>query len=200
MSRRLRPDELELWQVVARTADRLPSKLTAPQTIENTPASVSPKPKKPGKKTEPLPSFSIGSKGLAPSATRDRMPTLSERLRAAPVQMDSKSYRSMQRGKLKPEGRIDLHGMTLSQAHPALVSFILSAQRSGKRLVLVITGKGGKRADPSDIAPQNMGALKRQVPLWLGQAPVNHIVMQVSEAHLRHGGTGAYYVYLRRTR
>jgi DNA-nicking Smr family endonuclease len=121
MSRRLRPDELELWQVVARTADRLPSKLAAPQTIENTPASVSPKPKKSAKKMDPLPSFSIGSKAAAPGATRDTLPTFADRLRAAPVQMDSKSYRSMQRGKLKPEGRIDLHGMTLSQAHPALI-------------------------------------------------------------------------------
>jgi len=104
------------------------------------------------------------------------------------------------RGKLKPEGRIDLHGMTVAQAHPALTSFVMSAHSSGKRLVLVITGKGGKRQDDWAIAPQRMGALKRQVPHWLTQAPMSQVVMQVTEAHIRHGGTGAYYVYLRRTR
>lgn len=131
---------------------------------------------------------------------RDVMPALPERLRAAPVKMDAKSYKVMQRGKIKPEGRIDLHGMTVAEAHPALISFILSAQSAGKRLVLVITGKGGKRDEPGAIAPQRMGALKRQVPHWLTMAPCNGCVLQVTEAHIRHGGAGAYYVYLRRTR
>jgi DNA-nicking Smr family endonuclease len=76
----------------------------------------------------------------------------------------------------------------------------MSAQSSGKRLVLVITGKGGKREELGAIAPQRMGALKRQVPLWLTMAPVSTAVLQVTESHIRHGGAGAYYVYLRRAR
>jgi DNA-nicking Smr family endonuclease len=36
------------------------------------------------------------------------------------------------------------------------------------------------------------------VPLWLHMAPLGPAVLQVVEAHLKHGGGGAYYVYLRK--
>lgn len=191
--RRLKPDELELWQAVARTATpHLQPKKIAP---EAKPAPKTAKVSRP----KPVPTFRIGS-AVKHGEFRDTAPSLTDHLNAAPVQMDAKSFKHMRRGKLKPEGRIDLHGMTVAEAHPALNSFILSSYAAGKRLVLVITGKGGRRVEEGAIAPQRMGALKRQVPHWLTQAPCNQVVMQVTEAHIRHGGTGAYYVYLRRTR
>lgn len=192
--RRLKPEELDLWNQVARTAERL-----AP--TKQDPAQDAPKPKT-GKRAaqNPIQPFTLGALPTSTREVHDVLPSLSEGLRAAPVKMDSKSYKTMQRGKLKPEARIDLHGMTVAQAHPALISFILSAQASGKRLVLVITGKGGKREELGAIAPQRMGALKRQVPIWLTMAPVSSCVLQVTESHIRHGGAGAYYVYLRRLR
>jgi DNA-nicking Smr family endonuclease len=112
--------------------------------------------------------------------------------------MDAKTHGKMTRGKLQPEARIDLHGMTLSEAHPELIRFILGAQAAGLRLVLVITGKGKRRDDDGPI-PQRTGALRHQVPGWLRLPPLGAAVLQVTEAHQRHGGSGAYYVYLRRT-
>jgi len=192
--RRVKPDELDLWNQVARTTERL----TPPKRSIIVDAPLQEKP--PKRKAKSIAPFKLGALPTATREMRDVLPALSERLRAAPVQMDAKSYKTMQLGKLKPEGRIDLHGMTVAQAHPALISFIMSAQSSGKRLVLVITGKGGKREELGAIAPQRMGALKRQVPLWLTMAPVSTAVLQVTESHIRHGGAGAYYVYLRRAR
>jgi len=119
--RRLRPDELELWDQVARTAERLAPVKRDP--IVDVPAQKKPKKKKPD--PEPIQAFKLGAIPTATREMRDVLPALGERLRAAPVKMDSKSYKTMQRGKLKPEGRIDLHGMTVAQAHPALISFIL---------------------------------------------------------------------------
>ena len=89
------------------------------------------------------------------------------------------------------------HSMTVAEAHPALISFILSAQANGLRLVLVITGKGKDRDDGGPI-PTRYGVLRHQVPQWLHLAPCRQAVMQVTPAHQRHGGHGAYYVYLRR--
>ncbi|MEN8837177.1 MAG: Smr/MutS family protein [Celeribacter marinus] len=124
---------------------------------------------------------------------------MSQRLAHAPVEMDRKKFGKMKRGKLKPEARLDLHGMTLAHAHPALQGFILSSAAAGRRLVLVITGKGKDRDDGGPI-PIRRGVLKNQVPHWLHQAPLRSVVMQINEAHLTHGGSGAYYVYLRRNR
>jgi DNA-nicking Smr family endonuclease len=128
---------------------------------------------------------------------RDLAPGPAEVLGRAPLQMDAKTHGKMTRGKLQPEARIDLHGMTLAEAHPELIRFILMAHAQGLRLVLVITGKGKRRDDGGPI-PQRVGALRHQVPAWLHLAPLGPAVLQVTEAHQRHGGSGAYYVYLRR--
>ncbi len=192
--RRVKPDELDLWNQVASTTERLAPPRRS--LIVDTPLQEAPK----KREAKPIAPFTLGALPTSTREMRDVLPALSERLRTAPVKMDAKSYKTMQRGKLKPEGRIDLHGMTVAQAHPALISFIMTAQANGKRLVLVITGKGGKREEMGAIAPQRMGALKRQVPIWLTMAPVASAVLQVTESHIKHGGSGAYYVYLRRAR
>ena len=108
-------------------------------------------------------------------------------------------FAKMTKGKMHPEGRLDLHGMTLDRAHGALSRFIISSHGSGRRLVLVITGKGKHRDSPGPI-PVHQGVLRHQVPEWLRLAPLNSVVLQVTQAHISHGGGGAYYVYLRRSR
>lgn len=113
--------------------------------------------------------------------------------------MDAKAFARMSRGKLSPESRIDLHGMTLAEARPELVRFVLNAQSAGLRLVLVITGKGRPSEDYGPM-PQRQGALRHQLPVWLSQAPLRQAVLQFAEAHQKHGGSGAFYVYLRRAR
>ncbi|MBV1866421.1 MAG: Smr/MutS family protein [Marinosulfonomonas sp.] len=193
MSRRkprgLRPDEEEIWDRVRRTA--VPMHVGKKMAIRD--AIESPKPKvKPRVAHPSIAHFQIGQAATAirPPVTAASQP---------PVQMDHKSFGRMKKGKLSPEGRIDLHGMTLAQAHPAVTRFILDAHASGKRLVLVITGKG-KRRDGKDSHIVRPGVLKHQLPHWLHSAPLKSVILQVSEAHLRHGGSGAYYVYLRRSR
>lgn len=191
MSRRkLRPEEKELWQKVAHSATPLPQALR--RAAEPAKPTVR---RKAEPETMDLPkAFGIGTKVNTNGPSVSKPQTASH---TKPV-MDTKTYGKMRRGKLVPEGRIDLHGMTLDQAHPALTRFILTSYSRGFRLVLVITGKG-QRDDPHDPMPRQRGVLKRQVPMWLRMAPLNTAVLDVSEAHIRHGGGGAYYVYLRRT-
>ena len=122
-----------------------------------------------------------------------------QRLSQSPLRMDHKTHKRMTQGKLRPEARLDLHGMTMDQAHPALMRFILRAHENGKRMVLVITGKGKSRDEGGPI-PVRRGVLRHNVPQWLSTPPLAAVVLQVTEAHLKHGGGGAYYVYLRRQR
>lgn len=191
--RHLSAEEKALWDVVAKRAEPL-----------DKPAAtlVRPKPRKPDpqapKIPRALPSFKVGQ-AVNHSRDHDLLPSLGQQLNSAPVQMDQKAFGRLRRGKLKPEARIDLHGMTMAQAHPALTGFILRSASAGHRLVLVITGKGKDRDDDSPI-PTRHGVLRHQVPQWLSMAPLGGLVLQVSTAHIRHGGGGAYYVYLRRSR
>ncbi|WP_128255070.1 Smr/MutS family protein [Falsirhodobacter deserti] len=188
--RTLRPEEEELWQAVARTAHAMhPARRNpAPQQPEQPPGAQ--KADRP-----PLPDFAIGTKTAG--RPHDIAPTLREQIAAHPLKMDARQFARMSRGKLSPEARIDLHGMTLAEAHPELVHFILDSHRRGMRLVLVITGKGKVRDEGGPI-PTRTGVLRHQVPQWLRLPPLGPLVQQVAEAHLKHGGMGAYYVYLRR--
>ncbi|CUH65006.1 Smr domain protein [Thalassovita gelatinovora] len=189
--RRLRPEEIELWKKVAETADRMHSD----------PARPEPKPKPKPKKSahRRLPDFQIGTRSAPSLAQTDLSPTISEQLDKTPLRMDRNTFGKMRRGKMLPEGRIDLHGMTMDKAHPALNGFIMRSHAQGKRLVLVITGKG-KHRDEGGPIPVRFGVLKHNVPQWLSMPPLSTVVLQVTEAHQSHGGGGAYYVYLRRNR
>ena len=193
--RTLRPEEEALWQAVAKTTVPMHPKSAAKpehQPVDNLPPKIHVEQPRP----PVIPRFALGQNSHA-SRDHDLLPGLSERLAAEPLRMDAKAFGKMSLGKLSPEARIDLHGMTLAEAHPELTRFILNAHSAGLRLVLVITGKGKRREDTGPI-PQRMGALRHQVPHWLHLPPLGPAVLQVSEAHLKHGGGGAYYVYLRR--
>ena len=190
--RSLTAEDHDLWHAVARTARPLHG--PPPRPPEADPlndASVILHHTRPR-----LSPFALGEKVRSPER-RDLAPSLPELLGQAPLQMDAKTHGKMTRGKLQPEARLDLHGLTLAEAHPELIGFILSSQSQGLRLVLVITGKGKRREDSGPI-PQRTGALRHQVPQWLRLPPLGAAVLQVTEAHVRHGGSGAYYVYLRK--
>ena len=59
--------------------------------------------------------------------------------------------------------------------------------------MLVITGKGGR-------GQAERGVLRRQVPHWLALPEFRDLVIGFEDAHIAHGGEGALYVRLRRTR
>ena len=98
------------------------------------------------------------------------------------------------RGKETIDGRLDLHGLTQSEAHATLLRFLRAASARGARLVLVITGKGARASDGE------RGVLKRQVPHWLALPEFRALVVGFEDAHIAHGGEGALYVRVRRAR
>ncbi|SFS19810.1 Smr/MutS family protein [Yoonia litorea] len=194
--RHLSKEERDLWdRVAARTT---PLREGSSEKSEPTAPPQRAKARRGDDPSGPMPDFRVGQK-VRHARDHDLLKPISDRLSKAPVNMDAKSFGKMKRGKLKPEARIDLHGMTMSEAHPELTAFILGSQALGRRLVLVITGKGKERDDGGPI-PTRQGVLRHQVPQWLALPPLAQAILQVTPAHLRHGGHGAYYVYLRRNR
>ena len=185
--RGLSPEEQALWSKVTETA--VPIKATQTLFVDVPLPGVQPQVPKPNPR--PIPQFKIGQKA---KPTHTAMPE-----RPNPVAMDKKAFTKMKRGKMSPDAKIDLHGMTQDQAQPALINKILNAHATGKRLVLVVTGKGKPRDDGGPI-PVRTGVLKHNVPLWLNQAPLKQIILQTNQASQAHGGSGALYVYLRRQR
>ena len=199
MPRRIANDDQDLWDAVARTARplnaRARKKAALPSAI---PEPVAPHARAvvPAAAIRP---FRIGATAPAAASGIDLAPSLAERFARAPTRLDGHAAARLRRGKSVPEARIDLHGLTLAQAHPALVSFLREAHAAGLRLVLVITGKGREGEDDGPI-PVPRGVLRHQLPRWLALPPLDRIVLEVMPSHARHGGGGAWYVCLRRAR
>ncbi|MCK8484404.1 Smr/MutS family protein [Aliiroseovarius sp. S2029] len=192
--RHLSAEDKALWKKVADSTDRL----HPVRPLADLPA-MNPAPPKKRQPKARQPAFQLGQNAKPNALPHDLSPSLSNSVASQPVSMDRKTFGKMKKGRLSPESRIDLHGMTIAQAHPVLNRFILDAAAADRRLVLVITGKGKHRDDGGPI-PVRHGVLRHQVPHWLNSMPLKQHVLQISEAHLKHGGQGAYYVYLRRRR
>jgi DNA-nicking Smr family endonuclease len=117
--------------------------------------------------------------------------------------LDKRSALRLQRGKREIDGRIDLHGMTQTEARSALTAFVVNGHRLGWRCLLVITGKGGRLAQEHKMfwdggEVREIGVLRRMVPSWLKDEPLRGSVLAYSQAQPKDGGLGALYVLLKR--
>ncbi|MEC9432881.1 MAG: Smr/MutS family protein [Pseudomonadota bacterium] len=214
--RGLSAQDLELWGRVVADAAPLPrgglrSGVALPASPE------------PGDKREPLaglappepePETPASSPPPARPAPRILRPTGTSRAPAAPAPLrplidgfdpaaglDRNTARKLSRGLRRPDARLDLHGMTAERAHRALIRFILAERKAGARMVLIVTGKGGRRpVDDAPFMPDRVGVLKHAVPHWLATHPLEGTVVGVYPAHQSHGGAGALYVYLKKPR
>jgi DNA-nicking Smr family endonuclease len=111
--------------------------------------------------------------------------------------LSRRAKRNVARGKHEIDARLDLHGLTQSEAHHALLRFLRTASARDARLVLVITGKGKAGSQEEG---RERGVLRRQVPQWLSLPEFRDYVVGFEDAHIAHGGEGALYVRVRRAR
>jgi DNA-nicking Smr family endonuclease len=177
-SRPLSEEERALWESVARQAKPLRKKQRAAKAE---------RPSAPKLATPPKP---------LPSAKISRTPRLEQPPAAPPLARLGRRERSqLSRGRKEIEARLDLHGMTQTRAHRALSGFLQRAHREGLSFVLVITGKGRATGPESE-----RGVLRRQVPQWLSLPEFRSLVVGFEEAHIGHGGEGALYVRIRRSK
>ena len=105
--------------------------------------------------------------------------------------VDGNTRKKLRGGDLEPAARLDLHGLTQEAAHKALLTFLRGSHKRGARLTLVITGKGNPHKEGG-------GVLKQMVPRLLHQPEFTALIAGIEPAHIRHGGAGALYIYLRK--
>jgi DNA-nicking Smr family endonuclease len=113
--------------------------------------------------------------------------------------LDGNTKERLKRGGVRPQASMDLHGMTQEAAHRALLLFLQRSRKSGVRLTLVVTGKGNpKNEDDAGWMMRSHGVLKEMVPRWLNEPEFAALIAGATQAHVRHGGAGALYIYLRK--
>ncbi len=96
-------------------------------------------------------------------------------------------FKLINKGKVKPDGVLDLHGHRLKDAKIALHNYIANAYEENVRNILIITGKG----------QSNAGVLKKEVPLWLNDKILTNVIVNYKIAPRNFGGEGALLVRIK---
>ena len=174
--RGLTPEESRAWARVAKTIKPIGPAQDSLEDFERALEAGEPvSPNRPRKSS---------ASGLIAAAGR-ATETPKQSARAA----DRKGEKRVRRGRLELAGKIDLHGHTQASAEAMLHTFLKRSRAEGARCVLVITGKGRG----------GEGVLHRNFLDWVQGPEASHLVSGYSEAHARHGGSGAFYLFLRRS-
>ncbi|VFR46806.1 ortholog of Bordetella pertussis (BX470248) BP2475 [plant metagenome] len=97
------------------------------------------------------------------------------------------TLRQLRRGAWGVQAELDLHGMTVEQARPALATFLKASVEAGARCVRVIHGQGHHSSGPQAV-------LRDKVTRWLVQ---HAIVLAFAQGKEADGGAGAVRVLLK---
>ena len=114
-------------------------------------------------------------------------PEIAPAPKGLPQSLDRNQDKKTRRGRVVIDVKIDLHDMTQAQAKPALLKAIIRASNRNHKCVLVITGKGIR----------GEGVLRRNFIGWIGSPEVRPLIATYAQAHIKHGGSGAWYVFLK---
>ncbi len=184
--RRLTPDEAALWQRVRSSVRPIERRIVADASMADL-LAVDLKPAKRVKGRVPAP---LTTPAPAPTATQTQASRSANTL-------DGGWDKRLSRGSIVPDRTVDLHGYSLAMAHAVLEAEIGDAVSCGDRVILLVTGKP-PRADSE--RPHARGAIRASIADWLAGSRHASRIAAVRAAHPRHGGAGALYVILRRSR
>ena len=187
-------EELELWAHVTRHDEPL----ARDRPVLNGDGSAAKEETKPtatapAATTSPSAPEAASAKSVIPARSRPDLPP------HAPF--DPRLSKRIARGRHPIDARLDLHGLRQQDAYVILRRFLARCQADGLRHVLVITGKGGGTDDVADRdfwRTDERGILRRLVPHWLSEPSFRLHVVSFTELALKHGGSGALYVTIRK--
>ena len=97
---------------------------------------------------------------------------------------------------------IDLHGYTLDEANKTIEDFINKAFSEKINKLIIVTGKGLHSENEKDpYVSKDLGILKYSVPEFItSNASLMNMINEITDAKIQDGGTGAFYIYLKKNK
>ena len=111
----------------------------------------------------------------------------------------NKDYKPQANNPLKVKS-IDLHGYTLEQANIAIEKFILKSFEKKVSKLIVVTGKGiHSDVEKDPYVSKDLSILKYSVPEFIhNNQNLMKLINDIQDASIEDGGSGAFYIYLRK--
>ena len=103
---------------------------------------------------------------------------------------------------IKKTRSLDLHGKTLHEANIIIENFIKKSYEDKVHKLIVVTGKGLHSNNEKDpYVSKELGILKYSIPEFVrGREDLMKIISNMSEASIKDGGTGAFYIFLKKNK
>ena len=95
---------------------------------------------------------------------------------------------------------IDLHGFTLEEANKKIEKIINYAYEKDVSKVIVVTGKGiHSNVEKDPYVSKDLSILKFSVPDYIeNNSELMKKIIEIKDADKEDGGSGAFYIYLKR--
>ena len=95
---------------------------------------------------------------------------------------------------------LDLHGKTLDEANSIIENFIKKSYEDKVQKLIIVTGKGLHSDNEKDpYVSKDLGILKYSIPEFLrNNEDLMKMISKISEASVKDGGTGAFYIFLKK--
>ncbi len=167
--RKLNQEELQLWKLITKNDKKI-----GKYTEEYEQKEVIIKEKREVKKKEGL-----------------HIPIQKRNLTNQPIQINKRMKIKLERGLIRPQDKLDLHGKTLIQARSELINFVIASVNKGIRCILIITGK-------KKTYHGSKGIIREKLPSWLQEKELLKSVLFHCYATNRDGADGARYILLRK--
>ena len=102
--------------------------------------------------------------------------------------------------KSKKTRSLDLHGKTLDEANRIIENFIKKSYEDKVHKLIIVTGKGLHSSNEKDpYVSKDLGILKHSIPDFLNNnTELMEIISNISEASTNDGGSGAFYIFLKK--
>ena len=96
--------------------------------------------------------------------------------------------------------KIDLHGYTIEEANKAIEQFIQKCFEESVTKIIVITGKGLRSKNVENpYLSKDLSILKYSVPEFIEKnKSLTRLIIETTDAKIEDGGSGAFYIYLKR--
>ena len=97
---------------------------------------------------------------------------------------------------------IDLHGYTLDEANKTIEAFINKCFYEKVNKLIVVTGKGlHSQIERDPYVSKELGILKYSVPEFISNnKSLMNIINEITDAKIEDGGSGAFYIYLKKSK
>ncbi len=95
---------------------------------------------------------------------------------------------------------LDLHGKTLDEANRVIENFIRKSYQEKIHKLIIVTGKGLHSKNEMDpYVSKDLGILKYSIPDFLkNNSELMKMISNISGASIADGGTGAFYIFLKK--